>query len=83
MCSSDLLGGCWFPIQVAELPTWATVVTHATLTHWAMSAFQGMFWHQKAWSDPVLLRAIGVQWAFVLAGAFAAARIWKWRYLAK
>ena len=22
------LGGCWLPIQVAELPTWATVVTH-------------------------------------------------------
>ena len=74
------LGGCWFPIQIADLPWWADVVTHATLTHWAMAGFQGMFWHQKACTDPVLLRAIAVQWGFVLVATWLAWRIWRRRF---
>jgi ABC-2 type transport system permease protein len=74
------LGGCWFPIQIAELPWWAEVITHATLTHWAMSGLQGMFWHQKAFTDPVLLRAIAVQWGFVVVATALAWRIWRRRF---
>lgn len=74
------LGGCWFPIQIAELPWWADVVTHATITHWAMTGFQGMFWNQKAFTDPVLLRAVLVQWSFALAAGFAAWRVWQRRF---
>ncbi len=77
------LGGCWFPLQVAELPLWASVITHSTLTHWAMTGYQGMFWSQKHFTDPLLLRTIAVQWGFVVVGAFAAWRIWRARYLAK
>jgi ABC-2 type transport system permease protein len=77
------LGGCWFPLQLAELPTWASVITHSTLTHWAMTGYQGMFWNQKHFTDPVLLRAIAVQWGFVVVGSFAAWRIWRARYLSK
>jgi ABC-2 type transport system permease protein len=75
------LGGCWFPLQLADLPWWADVVTHATITHWAMSGFQGMFWSQQAWTDPVLLRAIGVQWAFTAVAIALAWRTWRGRYL--
>jgi ABC-2 type transport system permease protein len=74
------LGGCWFPIQIAELPWWADVVTHATITHWAMTGFQGMFWSQKAFTDPVLLRAIGVQWAFAVVASALAWRLWSRRF---
>lgn len=74
------LGGCWFPLQIAELPWWADVVTHATLTHWAMSGFQGMFWNQKAITDPVLLRAIAVQWGFVAVATLLAWRSWQRRF---
>jgi ABC-2 type transport system permease protein len=74
------LGGCWFPIQIADLPWWAEVVTHATLTHWAMTGFQGMFWHQKGCLDPVLLRAIAVQWGFVLLATWLAWRVWRRRF---
>lgn len=76
------LGGCWFPIQIADLPVWAEVVTHATLTHWAMSGFQGMFWRQQAFTEPVMLRAIAVQWAFVVVATFAAWKLWQRRYVA-
>lgn len=74
------LGGCWFPIQIATLPWWADLITHATLTHWAMSGFQGMFWSQKGFTDPALMRAIGVQWAFVVVATFAAWRLWQRRF---
>ncbi len=76
------LGGCWFPIQIADLPWWAEVITHATLTHWAMTGFQGMFWHQKAITDPVMLRAIAVQWGFVVVAAAVAWRLWQRRFVA-
>lgn len=76
------LGGCWFPIQIAELPWWGEIITKGTITHWAMSGFQGMFWHQKSFTDPVLLRAIVVQWAFAVTAAAAAARLWRRRFVA-
>jgi ABC-type multidrug transport system permease subunit len=76
------LGGCWFPLQIAELPLWAEFATHATLTHWAMSGFQALFWRQQAWSDPAVLRAIGVQWGFVVLAAGLTWRLWRRRYLA-
>ncbi|MEO6594757.1 MAG: ABC transporter permease [Planctomycetota bacterium] len=75
------LGGCWFPLQIADLPWYAEVATKSTLTHWAMSGFQGMLWHQKAFTDPVLLRAIAVQWGFVVVAAFAAWGLWRRRFV--
>jgi ABC-2 type transport system permease protein len=76
------LGGCWFPLQLADLPWWADAATHATITHWAMTGFQGMFWSQQAWTEPAMLRAIGVQWAFTAVAAALACRVWRARYLA-
>ncbi len=76
------LGGCWFPIQIVDLPWYADLVTHATLTHWAMEGFQGMFWHQKSIADPVMLRAVAVQWAFVAVAAIAAWQLWRRRFVA-
>jgi ABC-2 type transport system permease protein len=75
------LGGCWFPIQIAELPWWAEGITRATITHWAMTGFQGMFWSQKSFTDPVLLRAIAVQWAFAIVAAGVAWRLWRRRFV--
>ncbi|GAB4152703.1 MAG: hypothetical protein Fur0037_21550 [Planctomycetota bacterium] len=74
------LGGCWFPIQIAALPWYADVATHATLTFWAMSAFQGMFWNQHSWTRPGMLLAIGLQWAFALAAGAASLRLFASRY---
>jgi ABC-2 type transport system permease protein len=76
------LGGCWFPLQIADLPWWAEVVTHATITHWAMTGFQALFWQQKGLGDPVVLRAIAVQWGFVVVAGALAFRLWRRRWLA-
>ncbi|MBK6941866.1 MAG: ABC transporter permease [Planctomycetes bacterium] len=58
------LGGAWFPIQMVDLPLAAQVVTRCTLTHWAMSSYQGMLWHAKPWTDASMLTSIGVLVAF-------------------
>jgi len=75
------LGGCWFPIQMAELPWYGELITRSTLTFWAMEGFQGMFWHQKSFMDPVMLRAMGVQWGFVVLAAVLSWRLWRRRFL--
>ncbi len=75
------LGGCWFPVQMVELPWYGEVITRSTLTFWAMEGFQGMFWHQKPLTDPVMLRAMAVQWGFVVIASFAAVRLWRRRFL--
>jgi ABC-type multidrug transport system permease subunit len=75
------LGGCWFPIQMAELPLFAEIVTRCTLTYWAMDGFQGMFWHQKTLADGSMQLAVGVQWGIAIAGALVARRLFARRYV--
>lgn len=75
------LGGCWFPIQMADLPWYGEVVTRSTLTYWAMEGFQGMLWHQKPWTDPVMLRAMGVLWGFVAIACGVSWRLWQRRFV--
>jgi ABC-2 type transport system permease protein len=75
------LGGCWFPIQMADLPWYGEVLTRSTLTFWAMEGFQGMFWHQKSWTDPVMLRAMGVLWGFVVIASGLSWRLWRRRFV--
>lgn len=74
------IGGCWFPIQIADLPLAANIVTHATPTYWAMSAFQGMFWHQRAFWEPSMLLAIGIQLGLAVVGGALALRWFGRRY---
>jgi hypothetical protein len=47
-----------------------------------MSGFQGMFWHQHAWTHPQLLQAIGVQWGFAVGAAGLALWFFRRRYTA-
>jgi ABC-2 type transport system permease protein len=75
------LGGCWFPIQMADLPWYGEVITRSTLTYWAMEGFQGMFWHQKSWTDPVMLRSMGVLWGFVVIAGGLSWRLWRRRFV--
>jgi len=74
------VGGCWFPVQIADLPLAASLVTRATPTYWAMSGFQGMFWHQRAFYEPPMLLAIGVQLGLAVVGGTLALRWFARRY---
>jgi ABC-2 type transport system permease protein len=65
------LGGCWFPLQMMNLPTLLDTVCKSTMTYWAMTGFQNMLWNQLAWHDAKVLQALGWQccWAGVLTVA--------------
>ncbi len=74
-------GGCWFPIQMMDLPRSAEIATRCSLAYWAMEGYQGMFWHQLPWTDAKMLTAVAVQWAFVVLGAIAALILYQRRYV--
>ncbi len=75
------LGGAWFPVQLFDLPLPAQIVTKCTLTHWAVSAYQGMFWYGKAWTDPAMLGKLSVLLAFALVAGLAARALYRRRYV--
>lgn len=62
------LGGCWFPLQMMNLPALLDTVCKSTMTYWAMSGFQGMLWNQLPWYSSKTLLALGWQlgWALLL-----------------
>ncbi len=76
------LGGCWFPVQMLDLPLVAEIATRCALPHWAVTGYQGMFWHQLSWTHPTMLTAIAVQWAFTIVGSLAALIVFRRRYVA-
>ncbi len=76
------LGGCWFPVQMLDLPLGAEIATRSTITYWAVSGYQGMFWDQLPWYQPKMLTAIGVQWASAAVMAALALVIYRRRYVA-
>jgi ABC-type Na+ efflux pump permease subunit len=61
------LGGCWFPLQLMNLPVVLEAICKSTMTYWAMTGFQGMLWNQLAWYEPKMLVALGWQWGWLLA----------------
>lgn len=60
------LGGCWFPLQMMNLPPVLETVCKSTMTYWAMAGYQGMLWNQLAWYSPKLLEALAWQWGWVI-----------------
>lgn len=75
------VGGAWFPVQIFDLPLPAEVAMRCTLTHWAMTGYQGLLWNGLAWSDPAMLGPLGILWAFTAAASLAAARLFRRNYL--
>ncbi len=66
------LGGCWFPLQLMNLPTLLETLCKSTMTYWAMTGFQGMLWNQLPWYSKPSLVALGWQWGWALSlGALA------------
>ena len=66
------LGGCWFPLQMMNLPALLDTVCKSTMTYWAMSGFQGMLWNQLPWYASKTLLAIGWQLSWAVALTMAA-----------
>jgi len=75
------IGGAWFPVQMFALPPIGEVVCRCSLTWWAMSAFQGMLWHGKSFTDPGMLRDLGVLVAFGVVATLLAIRVFRSRFI--
>jgi ABC-2 type transport system permease protein len=61
------LGGCWFPLQMMNLPLAMDVITKSMMTYWAMEALQGLLWNNLNLLDSRMLLALGIQWCWTLA----------------
>lgn len=66
------LGGCWFPLQMMNLPIFLETVCKSTMTYWAMTGFQTMLWNQQGWLDEKILIALCWQWGWAVLLSFAA-----------
>ncbi|MEW6741804.1 MAG: ABC transporter permease [Planctomycetota bacterium] len=75
------VGGAWFPIQMVDLPLAGEIAAKCTLTWWAMSSFQGMLWYGKSWTDPTMLRDVGVLLAFAIVASLTALLAFRRRFL--
>ncbi len=75
------VGGAWFPVQLFDMPLPAEVAMRLTLTHWAMTGYQGMLWNGLGWTSPTLLTSIGVLWAFAVGASLLARRLFHRRVL--
>jgi ABC-2 type transport system permease protein len=75
------VGGAWFPLQMLDLSTPVKVVMGCTLTHWGVSAYQGLFWHGKDLADSSMQLSIGVLWGFAIAAAALSRRLFERRYV--
>lgn len=77
------LGGSWFPLQAFALPAPVEVAMKSTLTHWAVSGYQGIFWHGQSWTDPAMLRKLAVLLGFALVAGAAARWLFEKRYVGR
>jgi ABC-2 type transport system permease protein len=75
------LGGCWFPLQMIELPTVVEWMSKSTPTYWAMSAFQGYFWDGLGLSSGKVIFALVVQVLFAAAVMFVASRLFRRNFM--
>lgn len=76
------LGGCWFPLQIMELPKAGELLVRSMPTYWAMTAYQQMLWNGFAWHQPQVLSALGVQLGVAVVALAAALFFFQRRYVA-
>lgn len=75
------LGGCWFPLQIMELPRAGEWLVRSMPTYWAMTAYQQLLWNGFAWHEPQVLSALGVQLGIAAVALAGALHFFRRRYL--
>jgi ABC-2 type transport system permease protein len=73
------LGGAWMPTMV--MPPAAQAAARFTLTHWSLTGYQASLWYGKHWTEPEVLRPVGVVLGIALVLGFLAVRIFRRRWL--
>jgi ABC-type transport system involved in multi-copper enzyme maturation permease subunit len=59
------LGGCWFPLQMMNLPLPMEILCKSMMTYWAMEGLQGMLWNSLSIMDSKVQLALGIQWLWI------------------
>jgi ABC-2 type transport system permease protein len=75
------LGGCWFPLQMIELPWVVEWMSKSTPTYWAMTAFQGYFWDGLGLTSSKVIFALATQLLFAMAVMFVASRLFRRNFM--
>ena len=75
------LGGCWFPLQMMDLPMSMVIATRSMMTYWAMDGFQSMLWNGLSIFDTKTLTAVGIQWIWAVALIGTAILLFRRTYL--
>lgn len=60
------LGGCWFPLQMMDLPLPMEILTKSMMTYWAMTGFQSMLWNNLSFADSRIWTAVAIQWVWAI-----------------
>ncbi len=55
------LGGCWFPLQMMNLPLPMEIVCKSMMTYWAMDGLQSMLWNGLSIFHSKVALAVGIQ----------------------
>ncbi len=74
------LGGCWFPLQLMNLPIALETVCKSTMTYWAMTGFQSMLWNQLPWYSSKVLTALAFQWGWAISLSLLAVYFFRRNY---
>lgn len=59
------LGGCWFPLQMMNLPLPMEMICKSMMTYWAMDGLQSMLWNGLSIFHPRVAMAVGIQWIWI------------------
>jgi ABC-2 type transport system permease protein len=58
------IGGAWFPIDRFDLPAIGEIAARSTLTYWGLHAYKAVLFHGESLLSPLVLRDLGVLFAF-------------------
>lgn len=68
------LGGCWFPLQMMNLPLPMEIICKSMMTYWAMDGLQSMLWNGLSVFHSKVALAVGIQWIWIaIMGALSIA----------
>jgi ABC-2 type transport system permease protein len=60
------LGGCWYPLQMMNLPLPMEIVCKSMMTYWAMDGLQSMLWSGLSIFHSKVALAVGIQWIWIV-----------------
>ncbi len=77
------VGGAWFPLQAFDPPMPVQIAMRCTLTHWAISSYQALFWYGQDLSNGSLQLSLSVLLGFTVVATITARWLFERRYVGR